>query len=193
MNVILFGAPGAGKGTQAKILIEKFNLTQISTGDMLRDAVKNKSELGKKVEKIMEKGDLVSDEIIFSLMTERLNENTKGGFIFDGFPRNILQAEKLNEMIEKMNISINYIFHIDVNEDILIERIKKRASEDGVSRKDDKTEILVERLKVYNLQTKPVLEFYASKKQLIVIDGMGPIDEVSQKILNKINKDYGVD
>ncbi len=189
MNVILFGAPGAGKGTQAKVLIEKFNLTQISTGDMLRDAVKNKSELGKKVEKIMEKGDLVSDEIIFSLMTERLNENTKGGFIFDGFPRNILQAEKLNEMIEKMNISINYIFHIDVNEDILIERIKKRASEDGVSRKDDKTEILVERLKVYNLQTKPVLEFYASKKQLIVIDGMGPIDEVSQKILNKINKD----
>ena len=92
-------------------------------------------------------------------------------------------------MIEKMNISINYIFHIDVNEDILIERIKKRASEDGVSRKDDKTEILVERLKVYNLQTKPVLEFYASKKQLIVIDGMGSIDDVSHKILNKINED----
>ena len=189
MNVILFGAPGAGKGTQAKILIEKFNLNQISTGDMLRDAVKNKSVLGKKVEKIMEKGDLVPDEIIFSIMAERLNENTKSGYIFDGFPRNISQAEKLNEMIEKINICIDYIFHIDVNEDILIDRIKKRASEDSVSRKDDKSDILVERLKVYNLQTKPVLEFYASKKQLIVIDGMGSIDDVSHKILNKINED----
>ena len=188
MNIILFGAPGAGKGTQAKILIEKFNLIQISTGDMLREAVKNKSDLGKKVEIIMEKGDLVSDEIIFSLMTERLNENINNGFILDGFPRNISQAEKLNEIIEEMNISIDYVFHIDVNENILIDRIMKRASEEIVSRKDDNSKVLVERLKVYNLSTKPVLDFYALKKQLIIIDGMGTIEDVSNQILNKINQ-----
>ena len=177
-----------GKGTQAKILIEKFNLIQISTGDMLREAVKNKSDLGKKVEIIMEKGDLVSDEIIFSLMTERLNENINNGFILDGFPRNISQAEKLNEIIEEMNISIDYVFHIDVNENILIDRIMKRASEEIVSRKDDNSKVLVERLKVYNSSTKPVLDFYAKKKQLIIIDGMGTIEDVSNQILNKINQ-----
>ena len=113
-------------------------------------------------------------------MTERLNENINNGFIFDGFPRNILQAEKLNEIIEEMNISIDYVFHIDVNENILIDRIMKRASEEIVSRKDDNSKVLVERLKVYNLTTKPVLDFYA-KKQLIIIDGMGTIEEVSRK------------
>lgn len=193
MNLILFGAPGAGKGTQAKILIDKFNLMQISTGDILRDAVKNKSELGEKVEKIMENGELVPDEIIFSLMTKKLSQNKNKGFILDGFPRNISQAKKLDEIIKDMNLKIDYVFHINVDEDILINRIKKRAMEDDVSRKDDTSEVLVERLKVYNVSTKPVLEFYTSKNQLITVDGMGTIEDVSEKILNVINKDLGVD
>lgn len=193
MNLILFGAPGAGKGTQAKILIDKFSLIQISTGDILRDAVKNKSELGEKVEKIMENGELVPDEIIFSLMTKKLSQNKNKGFILDGFPRNISQAKKLDEIIKDMNLKINYVFHINVDEDILINRIKKRALEDDVSRKDDTSEVLVERLKVYNVSTKPVLEFYTSKNQLITVDGMGTIEDVSEKILNVINKDLGVD
>lgn len=193
MNIILFGAPGAGKGTQSKILIEMFNLTQISTGDMLRDAVYKKSELGIKVEKIMESGELVPDEIIFSLMTDKLSQNKSNGFILDGFPRNIKQAIKLNEITKEMSLLIDYVFHIDVDEDILIDRIKKRAMEDIVSRKDDTSEVLLERLKVYNGATKPVLEFYSSKNQLITINGMGSIKDVSGKILNVINKDLEVD
>ena len=193
MNLILFGAPGAGKGTQAKILIDKLNLIQISTGDILRDAVKNKSELGEKVEKIMENGELVPDEIIFSLMTTKLSQNKNKGFILDGFPRNITQAKKLDEIIKDMNLKIDYVFHINVDEDILINRIRKRAMEDDVSRKDDTSEVLVERLKVYNVSTKPVLEFYASKNQLITVNGMGTIEDVSEKIFNVISQDLGVD
>ncbi len=193
MNLILFGAPGAGKGTQAKILIDKLNLIQISTGDILRDAVKNKSELGEKVEKIMENGELVPDEIIFSLMTTKLSQNKNKGFILDGFPRNITQAKKLDEIIKDMNLKIDYVFHINVDEDILINRIRKRAMEDDVSRKDDTSEVLVERLKVYNVSTKPVLEFYASKNQLITVNGMGTIKDVSEKIFNVISQDLGVD
>ena len=193
MNLILFGAPGAGKGTQAKILIDKLNLIQISTGEILRDAVKNKSELGEKVEKIMENGELVPDEIIFSLMTTKLSQNKNKGFILDGFPRNITQAKKLDEIIKDMNLKIDYVFHINVDEDILINRIRKRAMEDDVSRKDDTSEVLVERLKVYNVSTKPVLEFYASKNQLITVNGMGTIEDVSEKIFNVISQDLGVD
>ena len=120
MNIILFGAPGAGKGTQANFLIKEFDLTQISTGDMLRDSVKRRTELGKQVESIMANGDLVPDDIIFSLITERLNDDDiKKGFIFDGFPRNLTQAQKLDETINDMNIHLDFVFHIDVDEKIL--------------------------------------------------------------------------
>ena len=114
MNIILFGAPGAGKGTQANFLINDFDLIQISTGDMLREAVKNQTELGKKVENIMANGDLVSDEIIFSLISDRLSDkDEKNGFIFDGFPRNLKQAEKLEEIMKQRNINLDFVFHID--------------------------------------------------------------------------------
>ena len=120
MNIILFGAPGAGKGTQAKFLINEFDLIQISTGDMLRESVKQKTELGKQVETIMASGDLVPDDIIFALISNRLNnKDIKKGFIFDGFPRNLKQAQKLDEIIHEMNINIDYVFHIDVNQEIL--------------------------------------------------------------------------
>ncbi len=194
MNIILFGAPGAGKGTQAKFLISKFNLIQISTGDMLREAVKLKNEIGQQVETIMANGELVSDEIIFSLITNRLNENiANNGFIFDGFPRNIKQAIKFDQMIKDLNIDLDFVLHIDVDEKILSDRIENRAKQENTKRKDDTSDVLIERLKIYNNDTKPVLEHYASKNLLNVIDGMGTIEEVSSNIIKIINSDLKVD
>ena len=194
MNVILFGAPGAGKGTQANFLIKEFDLIQISTGDMLREAVKHQTELGKKVENIMANGDLVPDEIIFSLISNRLNDkDVKNGFIFDGFPRNLKQAEKLEQIMNERNINLDFVFHIDVDEDILTSRIENRAKQEKVTRKDDTSAVLIERLKVYNRETKPVLDYYSKKKVLNVIDGMGSIEQVSSNIAMKIKKDFKVD
>ena len=194
MNIILFGAPGAGKGTQANFLINEFDLIQISTGDMLREAVKHQTELGKKVENIMANGDLVSDEIIFSLISNRLSDkDEKNGFIFDGFPRNLKQAEKLEEIMKQRNINLDFVFHIDVDEGILANRIENRAKQEKVTRKDDTSAVLIERLKVYNRETKPVLDYYSKKNVLNVIDGMGTIDQVSSNIAMKIKKDFKVD
>ena len=194
MNVILFGAPGAGKGTQASFLINEFDLIQISTGDILREAVKHQTELGKKVENIMANGDLVPDEIIFSLISNRLNDkDVKNGFIFDGFPRNLKQAEKLEQIMNERNINLDFVFHIDVDEDILTSRIENRAKQEKISRKDDTSAVLIERLKVYNRETKPVLDYYSKKNVLNVIDGMGSIEQVSSNIALKIKKDFKVD
>ena len=194
MNIILFGAPGAGKGTQANFLINEFDLTQISTGDMLREAVKHKTELGKKVETIMANGDLVPDDIIFSLISNRLdNKGIKNGFIFDGFPRNLKQAQKLDEIIYDLNINLDFVFHIDVEEAILTSRIENRAKQEKTIRKDDTSAVLIERLKVYNRETKPVLEHYSNQNILNVIDGMGTIEEVSSNISVIIKKDFKVD
>ena len=194
MNIILFGAPGAGKGTQAKYLIDKFGLTQISTGDILRESVKQKTELGKKVESIMANGELVSDEIIFSLITDRLDKNVnQRGFIFDGFPRNLKQAKKLDQIIRDIKIKLDFVFHIDVDEKILVDRIENRAKQEVNTRKDDTSDILVERLNVYNNETKPVLEYYSSQNLLDVIDGMGTIEQVSSSILKIINEELRVD
>jgi adenylate kinase len=194
MNIILFGAPGAGKGTQANFLIKEYGLIQISTGDMLRDSVKRKTELGKQVETIMANGDLVPDDIIFSLISDRLNsKDIKNGFIFDGFPRNLQQAQKLDEIINDMHISIDYIFHINVDEEILTSRIENRAKQEKISRKDDTSAVLIERLKVYNTETKPVLKYYSNQNKLNIIDGMGTIEEVSSNISMIIKKDFKVD
>ena len=194
MNVILFGAPGAGKGTQANFLINEFDLIQISTGDMLREAVKHQTELGKKVENIMANGDLVPDEIIFSLISDRLNnKDVKNGFIFDGFPRNLKQAEKLEQIMNQRNINLDFVFHIDVDEDILASRIENRAKQEKITRKDDTSAVLIERLKVYNRETKPVLDYYSKKNVLNVVDGMGTIEQVSSNIAMKIKKDFKVD
>ena len=194
MNVILFGAPGAGKGTQANLLIKKFDLIQISTGDILREAVKRKTELGKKVESIMANGDLVPDEIIFSLISDRLNDTDRqNGFIFDGFPRNLNQAQKLNEIINDKKINLDFVFHIDVEESILKSRIENRAKQEKITRKDDNSSVLIERLKVYNRETKPVLEYYSNQNILNVIDGMGTIEEVSSNISMIIKRDFKVD
>ena len=194
MNIILFGAPGAGKGTQANYLIKEFDIIQISTGDMLRDSVKRKTELGKKVETIMANGDLVPDDIIFSLISNRLNDNDiKNGFILDGFPRNLMQAQKLYEIMNDKNMNLDYVFHIDVDEKILTSRIENRAKQEKITRKDDTSAVLIERLKVYNRETKPVLDYYYDQNILNVIDGMGTIEEVSSSISKIIKKDFKVD
>ena len=161
MKIILFGPPGAGKGTQAKYLIERYGIVQISTGDMLRDSVIKGSEIGKEVKSIMEKGELVSDEIIMSLISDRIvQEDCKKGFILDGFPRTLEQAISLDKILEDKSLHIDHVIQINVEESLLLNRINKRASENKNVREDDNSEILANRLIVYNKQTIPVLEHY---------------------------------
>ena len=194
MNIILFGAPGAGKGTQANFLIKEFDLIQISTGDMLRESVKQKTKLGKQVETIMANGDLVPDDIIFALISDRLNnKDIEKGFIFDGFPRNLKQAQKLDEIIHEIDINLDYVFHIDVDEEILTSRIENRAKQEKITREDDTSAVLIERLKVYNRETKPVLNYYSDQNKLNIINGMGTIEQVSSNISMIIKKDFMVD
>jgi len=185
MNLILFGPPGAGKGTQAKLLIDRFNIVQISTGDMLREEVKSGSDLGKTVKSIMEKGNLISDEIIMSMIKKRItNEDCKNGFIFDGFPRTYKQAVDLDLVLKGLKLRIDYVIEINVNEDLLLKRIIKRASESKNTRDDDNSEILKNRINVYKNDTLPVLEYYKDSNNLHTVDGMQDIEKVSKDILS---------
>ena len=194
MKIILFGPPGAGKGTQAKYLIERYGIVQISTGDMLRDAVIKGSEIGKEVKSIMEKGELVSDEIIMSLISDRIvQEDCKKGFILDGFPRTLEQAISLDKILEDKSLHIDHVIQIDVEESLLLNRINKRASENKNVREDDNSEILANRLIVYNKQTIPVLEHYEKNNKLKKVDGMLSIDEVFNQILNILENNEMVD
>ena len=189
MNIILFGPPGAGKGTQAKFIIDKYNLVQISTGDMLREAVKSGSELGNKVKIIMDKGDLVSDDIIMSIISERvIEEDCKKGFILDGFPRTLNQAKELDKMLDHKNLKIDHVIEILVDEDLLISRIKKRASEDKIARNDDNHEVLKNRIMIYKRDTIPVLKYYKNLNRLRQANGMQSIKSVSNDIQGIIEK-----
>tara|TARA_Y100001947_G_scaffold151913_1_gene152809 strand:- start:640 stop:1206 length:567 start_codon:yes stop_codon:yes gene_type:complete len=188
MNLILFGPPGAGKGTQANFLINRYNIVQISTGDMLREEVKLGTELGKAAKSIMDKGNLVSDEIIISMIERRIiKSDCKNGFILDGFPRTLQQAIDLDNILDKLNINIDKVIEINVNEDILLKRIMKRALESKTKREDDNSEILKNRIIVYKKDTLPVLQYYKKSNKLYSIDGMQNVEEVSkdiQKILS---------
>ena len=188
MNLILFGPPGAGKGTQAKILINKYNIVQISTGDMLREEVNLETKLGKAAKLIMDKGDLVSDKIIISMIEKRIiKPDCKNGFILDGFPRTVQQAIDLDKILDKLDINIDKVIEINVNEDILLKRITNRALESLTTRKDDNSEILKNRILVYKRDTLPVLEYYKNLDKLYSVDGMQNIEGVSkdmQKILS---------
>ena len=183
MNLILFGPPGAGKGTQAEILIKKYNIVQISTGDMLREEVKLGTELGKTAKSIMDKGDLVSDKIIISMIEKRIiKPDCKNGFILDGFPRTFQQAIDLDNILKKLDISIDKVIEIDVNEDILLKRIIKRALESKNTRDDDNSEILKNRILIYKKDTLPVLEYYKNLNKLYSVDGMQNVEGVSRDI-----------
>lgn len=181
MNLILFGPPAAGKGTQAKRLVDGRGMIQFSTGDMLRAAVAAESALGKQVKPIMNAGGLVPDEIVIALIEERLPEaEAAGGAIFDGFPRTVAQAEALDAMLAGRGAKIDVVVRLKVNEHELVERIGKRFAEQG--RPDDNPETYKVRLKAYNDQTKPLLPYYEGQGKLVEVDGMGAVDAVAAEI-----------
>jgi len=183
MNIILFGPPGAGKGTQAKMLCEKYNLLHLSTGEILRDEIRKNSEIGKSVKEIIESGKLVSDEIIIKILNLTMENNKKdslSGYLFDGFPRNMDQANLLSDLLDSLKLKIDCILLIEVDEPILLERILSRKKFEG--RSDDNKETLVSRIQVYSEETKPLIDHYSSNHVIKRIDGVGEISEVNQRI-----------
>ena len=183
MNIILFGPPGAGKGTQAELLVRSRGMVQLSTGDMLRAAIAAGTELGMKAKGIMDAGELVSDDIMIGMIAERMDgDDCKNGVILDGFPRTVAQAEALDAMFAEKGITLDKVIEIKVDEAALFARIENRAAETGGARSDDNAEVLKARLKVYHDNTAPVLPYYQGKGQLVSIDGMLSVEEVSEQI-----------
>jgi adenylate kinase len=181
MNLILFGPPAAGKGTQAKRLVVERGMVQLSTGDMLRAARSSGSELGQRVASIMDSGSLVSDDIVIALIKERLPEaEAAGGAIFDGFPRTVAQAEALDVMLAGLGKAIDRVVRLKVDDAALIARIETRFAAEG--RADDNPETFVTRLAAYNAQTAPLLPFYRAQGKLIEVDGMASIGAVAKSI-----------
>ena len=213
MNIILFGAPGAGKGTQANFLINEFDLIQISTGDMLREHIKNKTELGNLAKEFMEKGELVPDSLILDMMEDKLSSNKcKNGFILDGFPRTIPQAEGLNTILKKIDKVLDKVIVLDVNDNNIVERMGGRrvhlssgriyhikfnppknknlddiTNEKLTIRNDDKEETVRNRLKVYHEMTKPLIEFYNTNNIILKIDGSESIDSIHNNIIMNLS------
>ena len=191
MNIILLGPPGAGKGTQAKYLTSTFGLKHLSTGDMLRAAMEGGSNLGKKVQLIVDSGDLVPDNIMIEMITMRITRaDCSGGFILDGFPRTVLQAETLTEVLSQKKIKIDHVIALDVKLSSLLDRIRNRAlgATQEQRRQDDDEETLKHRLNVYKEQTEPILPYYEKLGLLKIIDGMLTPDEVSKKINDVLAK-----
>ncbi|MDB5442767.1 MAG: adk [Phenylobacterium sp.] len=181
MNVILFGPPAAGKGTQAKRLVESRHMVQLSTGDMLRAAIASGSELGQRVAGIMQRGELVSDDIVVELIESRLPEaDAAGGAIFDGFPRTLAQAEALDALLKGRGSQIDRVLRLKVDDAALMQRVAGRFAESG--RPDDNPESFKVRLAAYNTQTAPLLPYYERQGKLVELDGMGSIDEVAAAI-----------
>ena len=184
MRLILLGPPGAGKGTQAARLTEKFKIPQLSTGDMLRAAVRAGTPVGLQAKAVMDAGGLVSDEIVCGIISDRIEEeDAVNGFILDGFPRTVAQAKALDDMLAKKAMSLDAIVELKVDENALLARIEKRAAETlaagGTVRADDNPEAFKVRLTAYREQTAPVSAYYASRGVLKTVDGMAPIDQVT--------------
>jgi adenylate kinase len=184
MRLILFGPPGAGKGTQSKLLEDKLNIRQLSTGDMFRNAIKNGTPLGKKVKAIMDSGNLVSDEVVVEMVEEAIgNEEYSNGYILDGFPRTVAQAVAFDTLLEKRGERIDAFVAMEVPDDELIHRLINR----GQGRQDDTPEKIKIRLQVYQAETAPVLSYYQNKGQARIIDGLGTIEEIQQRIIDAVN------
>ena len=190
MNIILFGPPGAGKGTQAQMLVSEFGMVQLSTGDMLRAAIAAETELGLKAKSIMDAGQLVSDDIMIGMIAERMDApECANGVILDGFPRTLPQAEALDAMFAEKGITLDKVIEIVVDEAALFDRIEKRAAETGGARGDDNAEVLAKRLKVYHENTAPVLPYYREQGSFVQIDGMQAIEEVAKQLKAALQPD----
>lgn len=214
MRLILLGPPGAGKGTQAKRVIEEFDIPHISTGDIFRKNIKEKTELGQKVEGLLAEGKLVPDELTIEIVWDRLDqEDCKNGFLLDGFPRTIPQAEALDEGLAKRGLKLDRVLNIDVDKDSLVKRLSGRrvcpscgasyhidnnpTKVEGIcdacqtpviQREDDKEETVLDRIKVYDSQTKPLVDFYNKQDLVFTVDGTLPIDEITNKLVTELKK-----
>jgi adenylate kinase len=181
MRIVLLGAPGCGKGTQASLLVEQLHVPHISTGVVLRAAIKAGTELGRKAKAVIDRGELVSDGIMLRLIEERLSQDdAKAGFILDGYPRNMVQAEALDGLLTRLEKPLHEALQIDVDIEMAIKRIAKRAAEQG--RSDDSEDIARKRMRVYSKQTAPVVDYYADQGVLSRVLGDGSIEEVFQRI-----------
>ena len=191
MNIILLGPPGAGKGTQAQHLVETRNMMQLSTGDMLRAARTSGTEMGKIVADVMDRGELVTDEIVIGLIREKLQEGSEGGFIFDGFPRTLAQADALGELLAENGFALDAVVSLEVEDEILVQRVVNRAREAIVAgkeaRADDNEESMRTRLMEYYKKTSPLIGYYHAKGTLKGIDGLASIDEVQASLANALD------
>lgn len=186
LNIVLFGPPGAGKGTQSEKIIEKYGLAHFSTGDILRAEIKNQTELGKEAKKNMDKGELVPDSVVIGMIGNKIDENKDAkGLIFDGFPRTTAQAEALDTMMSEKGIAISGMVALEVEKDELVARLLNRGKDSG--RADDQDQSIIEnRIKVYNAETMPVADFYSAQGKFKSIDGMGTVDEIFGRISDAI-------
>ena len=188
MRIILLGPPGAGKGTQSARIVERYGIPQLSTGEMLRSAVASCSPVGLRAKDVMERGDLVSDEIVVGIVAERIEQgDARGGFILDGFPRTVAQAQALDVMLAEKGLKLDCVVELKVDEERLVERIVKRADQARTRgepvRRDDDPEVFRTRLDAYRAQTSPLSDYYAARGTLRTVDGMKPIDAVSDEIV----------
>ena len=190
MDLILFGPPGAGKGTQAKVLQDERGLVQLSTGDMLRAAVAAGTELGRKSKAIMDRADLVPDDLVIGIIDERLEKpDCARGVIFDGFPRTVAQAKALDTMLAGRGRKIDAVIELKVDDEAMVGRMESRVRENpGAARADDTPETLRKRLKVYRQNTEPLLDFYRGQGKLVTVDGMAPIGDVSAAVTRVLDQ-----
>ena len=183
MNVILLGAPGSGKGTQSIILNKKFGFLQLSTGEMIRQNIEDKTELGLMVQTLVNSGEFVNDDTILSMISNRiLMKDCKNGFVLDGFPRNVNQAKKFDKILKENNKKINIVIELKVIKKILFERIQNRAIEANEAREDDKGEVLENRIKIYEEQTEPLIPYYKDLGLHYEVNGMKNIEEIASDI-----------
>ena len=191
MNIILLGPPGAGKGTQAQHLVETRNMMQLSTGDMLRAARTSGTAMGKIVADVMDRGELVTDEIVIGLIREKLQEGSEGGFIFDGFPRTLAQADALGELLAENGFALDAVVSLEVEDEILVQRVVNRAKEaiaaGKEARADDNEESMRTRLMEYYKKTSPLIGYYHAQGTLKGIDGLASIDEVQASLANALD------
>jgi len=187
LNIIIFGAPGSGKGTQSSLIVEKYGLHHISTGDILREEIENQTELGIIADKYISMGQLVPDELIINMLAETLDKvQNFRGYIFDGFPRTLQQGEALDKLLKEKETSILAALNLEVEEDVLIERILKRGKQSG--RKDDNIETVQARLKVYHDQTEPLKGYYKKQGKNISIKGIGGVEDVFERICESLDR-----